>query len=62
MITGTDALGRAENECGEQSKKTGRDATVSPKTSLRAQNVKMEPDALGTVENEFGRTKHENGT
>jgi hypothetical protein len=28
----------------------------------RGQNIKMGPDALGTVENEFGLAKQENGT
>jgi hypothetical protein len=27
-----------------------------------AQNMKMEPDAFGTAENESGGAKHENGT
>jgi hypothetical protein len=41
-----------------------RDPTpsVPPKTSQGAQNMKTEPDALGTAENESGRAKHENGT
>jgi hypothetical protein len=30
--------------------------------SLGTQNLKSRPDALGTVENEFGRATHENGT
>jgi hypothetical protein len=30
--------------------------------SLGVQNMIMGPGALGTVENEFGSTKHENGT
>jgi hypothetical protein len=36
--------------------------SVSPKMSSGAQNMKTQPDALVTVEIEFGRAKHENGT
>jgi hypothetical protein len=36
--------------------------SVPPKTSPGAQNMKMEPDALGTAKNEFGSENHENGT
>jgi hypothetical protein len=41
-----------------------RDLTTSvpPKMSPGAQNMKKEPDAIGTAENEFGSAKHENGT
>jgi hypothetical protein len=41
-----------------------RDPTpsVPPKMSLGTQNMKTGPDALGTVENESGHTKHENET
>jgi hypothetical protein len=30
--------------------------------SLKAQNMKTGADALGTIENETGRAKYENGT
>jgi hypothetical protein len=38
-----------------------RDPTHSalPKTSPEAQNLKKGPDALSTVQNEFGSAKHE---
>jgi hypothetical protein len=36
--------------------------SVPPKMSPGAQNMKTDPDALGTAENESGSTKHENGT
>jgi hypothetical protein len=45
-----------------QNKKTGPEALVPPKTSMGAQNMNMGPDDLGTVENESGRAKHENGS
>jgi hypothetical protein len=32
------------------------------KMSSRAQNMKMRPDTLGTVENGSGSAKYENGT
>jgi hypothetical protein len=35
---------------------------VPSKTSPRAQNMKLGPDALGTAENESRRAKHENGS
>jgi hypothetical protein len=37
-------------------------ASVLPKTSQGAQNMKKGPDALGTAENESGTAKHKNGT
>jgi hypothetical protein len=41
-----------------------RDTTpsVPPKMIPGAQNMKTEPDAIGTAENESGSAKHENGT
>jgi hypothetical protein len=44
-----------------QNMKMGYDA-LPPKTSPDAQNIKTGPDALGTVENESGCLKLENGT
>jgi ferredoxin len=51
-------------KCVREHKTCKRDPTLSvpPKTSLGAQNMKTGPDALGTAENEYGSTKHENGT
>jgi hypothetical protein len=37
-------------------------ASVSPKTSMGEQDMKMGPDALGTAKNESGSAKLENGT
>jgi hypothetical protein len=42
--------------------KTGPDAIVPPKTSMEEKNMKMGPDALGTVKNEIESAKHENWT
>jgi hypothetical protein len=52
-----------ENESG-RAKILKHDMThsVTPKTSPGAQNIKIGPDALGTVKNESGRAKHENGS
>jgi hypothetical protein len=36
--------------------------SISPKTSQKAQNMKMGLDALGTTENESGSATHENGS
>jgi hypothetical protein len=69
--TAEDESGRAKYENGTRlpqnrrnrvrARKTiKRDPTppISPKTSLRAQNMKTGPDTLGTAENESGRATH----
>jgi hypothetical protein len=48
--------GRARNM-----RKPDSTPSVPSKMSPRAQNMKIGPDNLGTVENESGRAKHENG-
>jgi hypothetical protein len=42
--------------------KTGPDALSTAKIIPDAQNVKTEPDVLGTTENEIELTKYENET
>jgi hypothetical protein len=42
--------------------KRDRTPSLPPKTSPGAQNIKKEPDALGTVENETGHAKYEKVT
>jgi hypothetical protein len=55
---------RYRRKCVRARKTLKRDPMHSapPKTIPAAQNMKTEPDTLGTAENESGRAKHENGT
>jgi hypothetical protein len=75
MKMGPVALSTAEKEFGSAELENGsrrpryrgkrlREPTRSllPKTSPGAQNMKTGPDPLGTIENEHGRAKFENGT
>jgi hypothetical protein len=47
---------------GAQNMKSGPDALHTVETYRGTQNMNTEPDAVNTAENEFMRTKHENGT
>jgi hypothetical protein len=47
--------------CGRKTRIWDLTPLIPPKTSPRAQNVKMGLDALGTAENESRSAKHENG-
>jgi hypothetical protein len=63
MKTGPDALDTVENEYGRAKHENWKSKpSISPKTSLSAQNMKMGPDNLGTAENDSKSAKHENGT
>jgi hypothetical protein len=76
MKTGLDALDTAENESGSAKHENGTQRPRyrlkcdwerktwkrDPTPSVQPKNVKKEPDALGTAENESGSAKREKGT